>query len=199
MSTSDPTASPTTFDLEHRVDSVDTTLQNPRTAVVALGSNLGNRLETLQGAVDALADTPGLRITAVSAVFETAALGGPGEQPNYYNAVVVLRTTLPPYSLLERANAIEDAFGRERTVRWGARTLDVDIITYEGMLSSDPVLLLPHPRAHERVFVLGPWNDADRDGELPGHGKVADLLAALGGEGAQGVQRRTDIQLRLPE
>lgn len=137
MSTSDPTASPTTFDLEHRVDSVDTTLQNPRTAVVALGSNLGNRLETLQGAVDALADTPGLRITAVSAVFETAALGGPGEQPNYYNAVVVLRTTLPPYSLLERANAIEDAFGRERTVRWGARTLDVDIITYEGMLSSD--------------------------------------------------------------
>lgn len=181
------------------MDSVDTTLQNPRTAVVALGSNLGNRLETLQGAVDALADTPGLRITAVSAVFETAALGGPGEQPNYYNAVVVLRTTLPPYSLLERANAIEDAFGRERTVRWGARTLDVDIITYEGMLSSDPVLLLPHPRAHERVFVLGPWNDADRDGELPGHGKVADLLAALGGEGAQGVQRRTDIQLRLPE
>ncbi|MDH6118216.1 2-amino-4-hydroxy-6-hydroxymethyldihydropteridine diphosphokinase [Kitasatospora sp. GAS204B] len=199
MSTSDPTASPTTFDLEHRVDSVDATLQNPRTAVVALGSNLGNRLETLQGAVDALADTPGLKITGVSAVFETAALGGPDEQPNYYNAVVLLRTTLPPYSLLERANAIEDAFGRERAVRWGARTLDVDILSYEKVLSTDPVLLLPHPRAHERAFVLAPWTDVDPAGELPGHGKVAELLAGLGGEGAQGVRRRTDIQLRLPE
>ncbi|GAA1238143.1 2-amino-4-hydroxy-6-hydroxymethyldihydropteridine diphosphokinase [Kitasatospora nipponensis] len=199
MSTSDPTASPTTFDLERRVDSADTTLHNPRTAVVALGSNLGNRLETLQGAVDALADTPGLRITSVSAVFETPALGGPDEQPAYYNAVVVLRTTLPPYSLLERANAIEDAFGRVRTVRWGARTLDVDLLTYEGVTSEDPVLLLPHPRAHERAFVLAPWVDADPDGELTGHGKVAELLAGLGGEGAQGVQRRADIQLRLPE
>ncbi|MGF1427843.1 2-amino-4-hydroxy-6-hydroxymethyldihydropteridine diphosphokinase [Kitasatospora sp. LaBMicrA B282] len=199
MSTSDPTASPTTFDLEHRLDSVDTTLQNPRTAVMALGSNLGNRLETLQGAVDLLADTPGVKITAVSAVFETEALGGPAEQPNYYNAVVVLRTTLPPYSLLERANAIEDAFGRERKVRWGARTLDVDVLTYQDVLSSDPVLLLPHPRAHERVFVLAPWHDADPAGELPGRGKVGELLADLGGEGAQGVRRRTDIQLRLPE
>ncbi|WP_329566546.1 2-amino-4-hydroxy-6-hydroxymethyldihydropteridine diphosphokinase [Kitasatospora sp. NBC_01266] len=199
MSTSDPTASPTTFDLEHRLDSVDSTLQNPRTAVVALGSNLGNRLETLQGAVDALADTPGLRITGVSAVFQTAALGTPGEQPDYYNAVALLRTTLPPYSLLERANAIEDAFGRERKVRWGARTLDVDILSYENVLSTDPVLLLPHPRAHERVFVLAPWTDVDPAGELPGHGNVAELLAGLGGEGAQGVRRRTDIQLRLPE
>ncbi|WP_035846406.1 2-amino-4-hydroxy-6-hydroxymethyldihydropteridine diphosphokinase [Kitasatospora azatica] len=199
MSTSDPTASPTTFDLQHRVDSADATLANPRTAVVALGSNLGNRLETLQGAVDELGDTPGLKITAVSGVFETEALGGPDEQPNYYNAVVLLRTTLPPYSLLERANAIEDAFGRVRTVRWGARTLDVDIISYQGVLSEDPVLLLPHPRAHERAFVLAPWLDAEPDGELPGHGSVAELLGKLGGEGAQGVVRRTDIQLRLPE
>ncbi|MFI6447910.1 2-amino-4-hydroxy-6-hydroxymethyldihydropteridine diphosphokinase [Kitasatospora sp. NPDC050543] len=199
MSTSDPTASPTTFDLEHRVDSADSTLQNPRYAVVALGSNLGNRLETLQGAVDALGDTPGLRIKAVSAVYETEALGGPDEQPNYYNAVVVLRTTLPPHSLLERGNAIEDAFGRVRTVRWGPRTLDVDILAYEGVTSDDPQLLLPHPRAHERVFVLAPWLDADPAAELPGLGAVTDLLKELGGETGQGVVRREDIRLVLPE
>ncbi|MDH6141356.1 MULTISPECIES: 2-amino-4-hydroxy-6-hydroxymethyldihydropteridine diphosphokinase [Kitasatospora] len=197
MSTSDPTATPTTFNLQHRLDSADTTLANPRTAVVALGSNLGNRLETLQGAVDALGDTPGLKITGVSGVFETEALGGPAEQPNYYNAVVLLRTTLPPYSLLERANAIEDAFGRERTVRWGARTLDVDIISFQGVLSEDPVLLLPHPRAHERAFVLAPWLDADPVAELPGHGPVAELLAAIGD--SQDVRRRTDIGLQLPQ
>ncbi len=199
MSTSDPTASPTTFDLERRVDSADTTLHNPRYAAIALGSNLGNRLETLQGAVDALADTPGLRIKAVSGVYETEALGGPEEQPNYYNAVVVLRTTLPPRSLLERANAVEDAFGRVRTVRWGPRTLDVDILAYEGVTSDDPELLLPHPRSHERAFVLAPWLDADPAAELPGLGPVADLLKGLGGEAAQGVVRRDDIQLRLPE
>jgi 2-amino-4-hydroxy-6-hydroxymethyldihydropteridine diphosphokinase len=199
MSTSDPTASPTTFDLERRVDSADTTLHNPRYAVIALGSNLGNRLETLQGAVDALADTPGLRIKSVSAVYETEALGGPEEQPNYYNAVVVLRTTLPPHSLLERGNAVEDAFGRVRTVRWGPRTLDVDILAYEGVTSDDPELLLPHPRSHERAFVLAPWLDADPKAELPGLGMVADLLDDLGGEQAQGVRRREDIRLRLPE
>ncbi|MFC9324887.1 2-amino-4-hydroxy-6-hydroxymethyldihydropteridine diphosphokinase [Kitasatospora sp. NPDC057015] len=199
MSTSDPTASPTTFDLERRVDSADTTLHNPRYAVIALGSNLGNRLETLQGAVDALADTPGLRIKAVSSVYETEALGGPEEQPNYYNAVVVLRTTLPPHSLLERGNAVEDAFGRVRTVRWGPRTLDVDILAYEGVTSDDPELLLPHPRSHERAFVLAPWLDADPKAELPGLGMVADLLDDLGGEQAQGVRRREDIRLRLPE
>ncbi|GAA1168868.1 2-amino-4-hydroxy-6-hydroxymethyldihydropteridine diphosphokinase [Kitasatospora gansuensis] len=199
MSTSDPTASPTTFDLERRVDTADSTLHNPRRAVVALGSNLGNRLETLQGAVDALEDTPGVRITAVSAVFETDALGGPDEQPSYFNAVVVLRTTLPPHSLLERANAVEDAFGRVRTVRWGPRTLDVDILAYEGVTSAEPELLLPHPRAHERAFVLAPWQDADPDGELPGLGRVADLLKEIADQPGQGVKRRDDIQLRLPE
>ncbi|MGW6913542.1 2-amino-4-hydroxy-6-hydroxymethyldihydropteridine diphosphokinase [Kitasatospora sp. NPDC054939] len=199
MSTSDPTASPTTFDLERRVDSADTTLHGQRCAVIALGSNLGNRLETLQGAVDALADTPGLRIKAVSAVYETEAVGGPEDQPSYYNAVVVLRTSLPPQDLLERGNAIEDAFGRVRTVRWGPRTLDVDILDYEGVTSDDPQLLLPHPRSHERAFVLAPWLDAQPEAELPGLGPVSQLLKELGGEGAQGVRRREDIQLRLPE
>jgi 2-amino-4-hydroxy-6-hydroxymethyldihydropteridine diphosphokinase len=181
------------------VDSADSTLHTARQAVVALGSNLGNRLDTLQGAVDALADTPGVRIVAISGVYETEAVGGPEEQPNYYNAVAVLRTSLPPHALLERANAVEDAFGRVRTVRWGARTLDVDILTYQGVTSDDPELLLPHPRAHERAFVLAPWLDADPAAEVPGLGAVAELLQGLGGEQAQGVRRRDDIGLRLPE
>ncbi|WP_316526879.1 2-amino-4-hydroxy-6-hydroxymethyldihydropteridine diphosphokinase [Kitasatospora brasiliensis] len=199
MNSSDPTATPNAFDLESRVDSADTTLHSQHLAVIALGSNLGNRLDTLQGAVDALADTPGLKIKAVSAVYETEAVGGPEEQPNYYNAVVLLRTSLPPRDLLERGNAIEDAFGRVRTVHWGPRTLDVDILAYEGVLSDDPQLLLPHPRSHERAFVLAPWLDAEPEAEVPGHGRVDALLAALGGPDAQGVKRREDIRLTLPE
>ncbi|GAA4860607.1 2-amino-4-hydroxy-6-hydroxymethyldihydropteridine diphosphokinase [Kitasatospora terrestris] len=199
MATSDPTASPTTFDLERRVDTAESTLHTTRHAVVALGSNLGNRLETLQGAVDALADTPGVRVTALSAVYETDAVGGPADQPSYFNAVAVLRTSLPPVDLLERANAVEDAFGRVREVRWGPRTLDVDILDYEGVLSDDPHLLLPHPRAHERAFVLAPWLDADPAAEVPGHGPVAELLKGLGGADGQGVRLRADLQLRLPE
>ncbi|MFB7949993.1 2-amino-4-hydroxy-6-hydroxymethyldihydropteridine diphosphokinase [Kitasatospora phosalacinea] len=199
MATTDPTATPTTFDLQGRVDRAESTLHDSRTAAVALGSNLGNRLETLQGAVDALEDTPGVRVTALSAVYETDAVGGPENQPSYFNAVAVLRTSLPPQDLLERANAVEDAFGRVREVRWGPRTLDVDVLAYEGVTSDDPHLTLPHPRAHERAFVLAPWQDADPAAEVPGHGPVAELLAGLGGASAQGVRLRTDLQLRLPE
>ncbi|WP_055588489.1 2-amino-4-hydroxy-6-hydroxymethyldihydropteridine diphosphokinase [Peterkaempfera griseoplana] len=193
---SDPTTSPVPSRVEYTVDSADSTLHNPQRAVIALGSNLGNRLETLQGAVDALEDTPGIRVKAVSPVYETEAVGGPADQPSYFNAVVVVRTTLGPGSLLERAGAVEDAFSRTREVRWGPRTLDVDIVAYDGVISRDPVLTLPHPRAHERGFVLAPWHDAEPDAELPGHGRVADLLDEVGGEG---VRRRDDLELRLPE
>jgi 2-amino-4-hydroxy-6-hydroxymethyldihydropteridine diphosphokinase len=179
------------------VDAADSTLSNPRWAVLSIGSNLGNRMENLQGAVDALEDTPGIRIKAVSPVYETAPWGvDPGNQPNYLNAVVVLKTTLPPSSLLERAQAVEEAFHRTRAERWAARTLDVDIVVYEGRTSDDPVLTLPHPRAHERAFVLAPWLDVDRTAEIPGRGPVADLLAAVTREG---VLRREDLELRLPE
>jgi 2-amino-4-hydroxy-6-hydroxymethyldihydropteridine diphosphokinase len=193
---SDPTTTPVSPEVEHQVDSADSTLHNPVRAVIALGSNLGNRLETLQGAVDALEDTPGVRIKAVSAVYETEGVGGPEGQPAYFNAVLVLRTTLPPESLLERANAVEDAFGRVRTVRWGSRTLDVDILSYEGVLRDAPELTLPHPRAHERAFVLAPWLDADPVAEIPGRGSVAELLKGVDGTG---VLRREDVSLHLPE
>ncbi len=194
---SDPTVQPVHPSVEERVDAADTTLSNPKWAVVSLGSNLGNRLETLQGAVDALADTPGVRVKAVSHVYETEPWGvEPGSQPNYLNAVVRLRTTLPPSSLLERGHAIEEAFARVRDERWGARTIDVDIVWYQDAVSADPALTLPHPRAHERAFVLVPWRDVDPDAAIPGQGTVAELLEALGHEG---VTLREDVELRLPE
>jgi 2-amino-4-hydroxy-6-hydroxymethyldihydropteridine diphosphokinase len=193
----DPTVQPVPAAVVARVDAADSTLQNPRTAVIALGSNLGNRLETLQGAVDALEDTPGIRVKAVSPVYETEPWGVPaGSQPSYFNAVVLIRTTLPPQALLERAHAIEDAYRRVRTERWGPRTIDVDIVAYQDVVSAEPALTLPHPRAHERAFVLVPWYDVDPAAVLAGHGPVADLLAAVG---QQGVARRADGELRLPE
>jgi 2-amino-4-hydroxy-6-hydroxymethyldihydropteridine diphosphokinase len=180
-----------------RVDAADTTLQNPKRAVLSLGSNLGNRLETLQGAVDALEDTPGLRVKAVSPVYETEPWGvEPGSQPTYFNAVVVLKTTLPPSSLLERAHAIEEAFHRVRDERWGPRTIDVDIVAYADVVSGDPVLTLPHPHAHERAFVLAPWHDVEPEAQLPDRGPVAHLLTAVTREG---VLPRPDLELRLPE
>ncbi|MGH3328804.1 MAG: 2-amino-4-hydroxy-6-hydroxymethyldihydropteridine diphosphokinase [Streptomycetales bacterium] len=168
--------------------------QGPRSTVISLGSNLGNRLETLQSAVDALADTPGVQVTAVSPVYETEPVGGP-EQPEYFNAIVIVESTISVRLLLERGHAIEDAFRRPRTERWGPRTIDVDVITYGDETSEDPTLTLPHPRAHERAFVLQPWHDVDPEAVLPGYGPVAGLLQSLGGV----LRRRDDLELRLPE
>ncbi|MYS93876.1 MULTISPECIES: 2-amino-4-hydroxy-6-hydroxymethyldihydropteridine diphosphokinase [Streptomyces] len=194
---SDPTVQPVPASVVDKVDAADTTLSNPKRAVVALGSNLGNRLETLQGAIDALEDTPGVRIKAVSPVYETEPWGvEPGSQPAYFNAVVVLKTTLPPSSLLERAHAVEEAFHRVRDEHWGPRTLDVDIVSYADVVSDDPQLTLPHPRAHERAFVLAPWHDLDPEAQLPGRGPVAGLLDSVTREG---VAPRADLELRLPE
>ncbi|MEU9210103.1 2-amino-4-hydroxy-6-hydroxymethyldihydropteridine diphosphokinase [Streptomyces sp. NPDC048415] len=194
---SDPTVQPVPAFVVEQVDAADTTLQNPKRAVISLGSNLGNRLETLQGAIDALEDTPGVRIKAVSPVYETEPWGvEPGSQPTYFNAVVILKTTLPPSSLLERAHAVEEAFHRVRDERWGPRTIDVDIVAYADVLSDDPVLTLPHPRAHERAFVLAPWHDVEPEAQLPGRGAVAQLLTTLTRDG---VAPRADLELRLPE
>ncbi|MER5951761.1 2-amino-4-hydroxy-6-hydroxymethyldihydropteridine diphosphokinase [Streptomyces sp. NPDC001904] len=193
----DPTVQPVPTSVMEQVDAADSTLSNPKFAVLSLGSNLGNRLETLQGAVDALEDTPGVRVKAVSPVYETEPWGvDPDSQPSYFNAVVVLKTTLPPDSLLERAHAVEEAFHRVRDEHWGPRTIDVDIVAYADVVSDDPVLTLPHPRAHERAFVLAPWHDVDPEAQLPGRGPVTELLAAVTREG---VAARTDLELRLPE
>lgn len=197
MNRSDPTVQPVPRSVVEQVDAADSTLQNPKRAVLSIGSNLGNRLETLQGSVDALEDTPGLRVKAVSPVYETDPWGvEAGSQSTFFNAVLLVRTTLPPASLMERAHAVEEAFARVRDERWGPRTLDVDIVAYQGVVSDDPALTLPHPRAHERAFVLVPWYDVEPAAELPGHGPVAELLAQVG---RQGVHQRADLDLRLPD
>lgn len=197
---SDPTVQPVPASVVHQVDAADATLHNPKQAVISIGSNLGNRLELLQGAVDALEDTPGLRVKAVSPVYETEPWGvEPGSQPSYFNAVVLIRTTLPPFSLLERGQAIEEAFERVREERWGPRTLDVDIVSYQDVVQVDPGLTLPHPRAHERAFVLIPWHDVDPAAVVPGQGPLVDLLAGIDEDGQGEVIVREDLELVLPD
>lgn len=161
--------------------------------VLALGSNLGDRFDTLQGALDSLFDAPGLEFVAVSPVYETDPFGGP-EQGPYLNAVVIADSILEPRALLDRAQGVENAFGRVRGERWGARTLDVDLITVGDVVSDDPELTLPHPRAHERAFVLVPWSRADPDAVLSGR-RVDDLLAALDQDY---VRLRADLTLQRP-
>lgn len=150
----------------------------PRPAVLALGSNLGDSRDILAGGADAIAGIAGVRVTAVSPVYETVPVGGP-PQPDFLNAVLLIETSLPSLALLGRLHEIEAAFDRVRLVRWGPRTLDLDIITVAGERSDDPELTLPHPRAHERAFVLAPWHDVDPGAVLPGHGAVAGLLARV--------------------
>ena len=147
-------------------------------AVLALGSNLGDSVATLRGAVTALEKTEGIDVVAVSRVVETDPVGGP-EQGVYLNAVVLVRTALEPSDLLAVCQRIETDFDRVREVRWGPRTLDIDVIAIDGVVSDDPVLTLPHPRAHERGFVLVPWLDVDPDAVVPDHGRVADLLETV--------------------
>jgi 2-amino-4-hydroxy-6-hydroxymethyldihydropteridine diphosphokinase len=165
-----------------------------RRVVIALGSNLGDRMDNLQNAIDALFDSPGLKFVAVSPVYETSPVGGP-PQPDYLNAVLMADTTLPAQALLERCHGVEATLGRTRDERWGPRTLDLDLIVYGDEVSKDPELTLPHPRAHERAFVLAPWLAADQDAALPGYGPVADLLAKTG---LGGVVKLDGVQLHSP-
>lgn len=167
-------------------------------AVLGLGSNVGDRLELLQSALDTLDDTPGIDVAVVSPAYDTVPVGGPPDQPLYLNAVALVDTVLSARALLERCRTVEDAYGRIRAERWGPRTLDIDIITYDGEISDDPVLTLPHPRAAERAFVLVPWAAVEPAAVLPGAGSVAELAAALSGK-ASDVVRRDDLVLRLPE
>ncbi|HUZ22483.1 MAG TPA: 2-amino-4-hydroxy-6-hydroxymethyldihydropteridine diphosphokinase [Streptosporangiaceae bacterium] len=170
-----------------------------RTVVLALGSNLGDRLGNLQRGIDLLCGgAPGaasLRATAVSGVYETDPVGGP-PQDDYLNAVLLVASALPAIEILRRGQAAEVALGRVRAQRWGPRTLDVDVIACGEETSDDPELTLPHPRAHERAFVLVPWLEAAPAACLPGRGAVAGLVSVIG---TAGVRRLAGAALTLPE
>ena len=169
-----------------------------RRAVISIGSNLGERRTNLQGAVDSLSDTPEVWVTDVSPVYETRPVDSPEDSRDYLNAVVLLDTTLSARTLLERALAIESAYGRDRSqdsARNAPRTLDVDLIVVGDRRADDPDLVLPHPRAGERAFVLVPWVDVEPDAEIPGVGLISELAEKAGRDG---VKRREDIELELP-
>ncbi|MFC0447818.1 2-amino-4-hydroxy-6-hydroxymethyldihydropteridine diphosphokinase [Rhodococcus jostii] len=157
-------------------------------AVLSIGSNVGDSLAHLQSVVDGLGDS----VVAVSAVYSTAPWGGV-EQQDFLNAVLVVDdSALDGYGWLRRGQELETAADRVRTERWGPRTLDVDVVTCGDVRSDDPDLILPHPRAHERAFVLIPWLDVDPDAVLPVDGastRVDALLALLDEDERAGVHR----------
>ncbi len=173
-----PTDSGEIVEAELVSDALDVAPQSPVEVVLALGANLGAAQDTLRDAVAELAVTPGIEVADVSALARTAAVGGP-DQPDYLNAVVIARTTLSARDLLRATAAVEQAHGRERTVVWGPRTLDIDIIVYGTTTAVTDDLELPHPRAHQRAFVLQPWSQVRPDAVLPGlgGGPVAMLAA----------------------
>jgi 2-amino-4-hydroxy-6-hydroxymethyldihydropteridine diphosphokinase len=137
-------------------------------AVLALGSNLGERSDTLAAAVGDLVAVPEVRLRNVSPVVQTRAVGGPEDQPDFLNMVLEVETDLAPYELLRHCQAVENKHSRTREVRWGPRTLDVDIITYGEVAMNEPELTLPHPLADQRAFVLVPWAAMDPEAELRG-------------------------------
>lgn len=148
-------------------------------AFVGLGANLGDREETLRSALTLLDGRDGVRVTAVSAFSETEPVGYL-EQPPFLNAAAVLETTLSPRELMACLLDVERELGRERTgPRFGPRTIDLDLLVYEGMEIDEPGLTVPHPRLHERSFVLEPLCELDPGLVVPGRGSVAALLEAL--------------------
>lgn len=169
----------------------------PMPAVIALGANLGDREQALRGAVRALTGLDGVELTGVSPVVQTAPVGGP-EQDDYLNAVVTARTALRPEQLLAACHGIEAALGRRRQVRWGPRTLDLDLIVVGRSRRAVPGgLQLPHPRAAERAFVLLPWSLLDPEAELPGLGRVAELAAAAADRGGVRPYPQLDLSTEL--
>jgi len=152
-------------------------------AVLALGGNLGDREKTLTDAIAAISEIKGVTLVAQSPLVESVAVTAAGlddSQPSYLNCVVLVDTKLKPKQLLAALNQIENDFGRIRLERWAARTLDIDIIRYGDELIETKSLVVPHPRAHERAFVLVPWGLVDPDAVLPGAGRVVDLAAEVG-------------------
>ena len=151
------------------------------TAVLSLGSNLGDRESTLRQAVADISALPQVVVLAASGLVETAAVKLDGidtDAPAYLNAVVTVRTSLTPEELLSALGAIEQKHGRVRDVRWGDRTLDIDIVDFGGLRVDTDRLTLPHPRAAERGFVLVPWLELEPQAALLAHGRVDQLPAA---------------------
>ncbi|WP_275293888.1 2-amino-4-hydroxy-6-hydroxymethyldihydropteridine diphosphokinase [Amycolatopsis sp. La24] len=160
-------------------------------AVLSLGSNLGDRLGYLRSAVDAVRPA----LVAVSGVYETKAWGVE-DQPDFLNALCIVDDPeRDHWAWLRAGQAAEQAAGRVRELRWGPRTLDVDIVTVQGVTSDDPELLLPHPGTPDRASVLIPWLEIDPDAEVPGHGRAADLLARLPETDRAGVVLRPGLTL----
>ena len=160
---------------------------------LSLGSNLGDRLDHLIKAITALANQPKIKVLKVSSVYQTKPVGGP-EQDDYLNAVAKIQTELSALELLDVTQSIENNEGRIREVRWGPRTLDIDVLTYDDLISADEKLTLPHPRISERAFVLVPFFEIDPQATISGLGKIADLYNQIA---------KFDVQLnsdmKLPE
>ena len=146
-------------------------------AVVALGANLGEPRSQVNSAVDAIREI--MKVIAVSSLYETEPFGVPDAQPNYINAVLIGDTEHKPLDLMKALLDLENELGRTRSFQNAARIIDIDIIDLGGLFMESEALTLPHPRAHERRFVLEPWLEIDPEAHLPGRGSVNELLAAL--------------------
>lgn len=149
---------------------------------LALGSNLGDRVDYLRRAIEALSRSPHVRVTAISSVYETKPVGLL-DQPDYLNMVMQIETTLSPQNLLAETQQIERTLYRRRDIRWGPRTLDIDILIYGEVVVKLPQLTIPHPRMHERAFVLMPLNDLAPDLQVPNSGlSVSQLMEQVSGK-----------------
>lgn len=165
-------------------------------AFIGLGSNLSSHTEGIEksprhqvnDAIKTITENDHITLIKISSFYQTAAIG-PGKQPDYINAAIKIETSLNAYALLEVLQHIENQQGRVRKERWGARTLDLDILTYDQHIENTPQLTLPHPRAHERAFVLAPLADLNPNLVITDHGKVSDLLANCS---SQGIVRLTN-------
>ena len=142
-------------------------------AVISLGANIGDPKANLDLAIGLLREAT--EVIAVSTYLQTKPVGGP-EQPDYLNAVAIVESELPAKDLLAVLHGIETAMGRTREIHWGPRVIDLDLIQYGGLLVNDEKLTLPHPRAHERRFVLAPWFEIEPEAVLLTHGRISDLL-----------------------
>ena len=142
--------------------------------VIALGSNLGDKAANLKGAISELEKI--VQVEKVSSFYSTEPVGGP-VQDDFLNAVLISKTNLDPHELLIKCLEIENKFGRKREIKWGPRTLDIDLIAIDNLEINSETLRIPHPLAHRRKFVLQPWHEIDPEAEIVGQGKISELLA----------------------